>query len=321
MSSLADRIGADAQVHRTSRAMVYQVSGSVQDLDFLGWILRTGLAAPDESQFDSARRTAQIDLDQRRETPEGALAIRLLGQLSPGAAPLQGTRSTLERLDPGRVTALWARSHLRSEVRIVVAGRVDPILVLSTLSDLGLPMDGPTAQLPPSEAVEQSTGAPEVIRHWIALGHRLDSHGTHAEHLITARLLGEVLRESPGNYEAAVELWEVGRNRALVLSGAAFPGNRQPLFDRLNALPQQAIDEVTESRVDRISSQIRTELRNSAREPRGLAELVGQAWDMEGSPEAVGALLASLREVDPEGIQQLLDALQQAGPLTEEIRP
>lgn len=321
MHTLASRIGARAEVHRTGQALVYQVSGAVEDLDFLGWILRAGLAAPETTRFEAARREARVDLEERQETPEGALALRLLVALAPGAAPLQGSESALDRLDSARVAALWSRSHLRRELRIVAAGRLDPVLLLPVLADLGLPEVGPTVQQPPSEGTGTSRGTPEVIRDWIGIGWDLSADDAHAAQLVSARLLSQTLRDVPGAYEASVEVWEIGRRRAVVVSGAAYPGNLQSLRQRLDGLPEEARSRVDDVRVEAAASALRTELRAAARTPWDLTELVGQGWDTRGSVDAVDHLLRDLERVDVEAVLSFFDHLQSVSPVREELTP
>lgn len=321
MDQLAARIGVQAEAHRTPRALVYQVSGAVDDLDFMGWILREALAPPDAGRFDAGRRQAQAELDRRRETPEGALAIQLLAALSPGAVPLQGSPGSLDRMGPDRLTALWARSHMRSRIRIVAAGRVDPILLLSTLSDLGLPEEGPSPQIPPPQDTGSPRLTPEVNRHWIARGYSLNGRHGPATQILAARHLGRVLRSAPGDYEASVELWEVGRQRALVLSGAAYNRGLTALRSRLEQLPGEGLAAVTEDRVDALAAEVRTELRRAAGTPRGLADLVGQGWDGTDRIEAGSELLSSLQARQTQGVRALLEELAASSPVVQELRP
>ncbi|TVR65586.1 MAG: hypothetical protein EA422_03970 [Gemmatimonadales bacterium] len=321
MNQLAGRVGVRAEAHRTPRALVYQVSGAVDDLDFMGWILREALAPPDAGRFDAGLRQARVDLDRRRETPEGALAIQLLAALSPGAVPLQGSPGSLDRMGPDRLTALWARTHMRSRIRIVAAGRVDPILLLSTLSDLGLPEEGPSPQLPPVQDMGSPRLTPEVNRHWIARGYALNGRHSPAPQILAARHLGQVLRNAPGDYEASVELWEIGRQRALVLSGAAYNRGLTALRSRLERLPGEGLAGLTEDGIDALAAEVRTELRRAARTPWGLADLVGQGWDDTERIEAGSELLVSLRARQTEGVRNLLEELAAASPVVQELRP
>ncbi len=321
MNVLASRIGVRAEAQRTHRGLVYQVTGSVEDLDFMGWILREAVAAPEAGRFDGARRQAQVELDRRRETPEGALAIRLLDALSPGAVPLQGTPGSLDRMSPDRLSALWARSHIRPRIRIVVAGRMDPVLLLSTLADLGLPEEGPVPQFPPTPETGSPRLTPEVNRHWLGRGYALNGNHSPPQQILAARLLGRVLRENPGDYEASVELWEVGSRRSIVLSGAANPRSVSALRTRLERLPGEALAALTEEMVEGLAAEVRTELRQAASTPWGLAELVGQGWDGTERIEAGAELLQALRGSQTAGVRSLLEELSASSPVVQELRP
>lgn len=319
MESLASRIGARVEVHRTAGALVYQVSGSVQDADFLGWILKEGMGPPQSSRFDAAVREARVELQRQLETPEGTLARRLVQGLSPGTSPLQGTEGILDRMDPSRLSAIWARSHVRQDARVVVVGRLDVPLILAAISDLGLPQEGPTPQFPPLQMTGESLGAPEIIRHWTARAFSLPDGG--AVGLIASRHLSLLLQESPGDYEASVELWEVGRNRALVLSGAAYPRSRQSLQNRLQGLLQEGLERLDETRVQWLAAELETEVRLAARYPWRLAELAGQAWDTGRGPGGVADLVQELRGATAGEIQAFLQELQATEPVVEELRP
>jgi len=319
MESLAGRIGARVEVHRTTRSMIYQVSGSVQDLDYLSWILREGMGPPEASRFDAAARQALVDLQRQLETPEGTLARRLVQSLSPGIPPLQGSEGVLERLDASRLSAIWARSHVRPEVRVVVVGRVDPTLLLATLADLSLPEEGPRPQLPPIASTGESRGSPEVIRHWMARAFLLDDVG--AASLISSRHLSLLLRESPGDFEASVELWEVGAGRALIFSGAAYSRSRQALQTRLAGLLNEGLQSLDATRVRRIAAELEREIRLASRHPWGLAELAGQAWDSGGSPDGVAELIEEIERTTTEEVRAFLQGLAERTPVVEELRP
>jgi len=320
METLARRVGAEVEVQRTPRTMVYRVSGAVEDLDFLGWILREGLSPPDPNRFESALREARTDLERRLETPEGALALRLLNALSPGAAPLQGSQGSLDRMDHGRLSAVWARSHVRSEARVVAAGRIETPVLLSVLTDLGLPDEGPSPQLAGGGSTGQSLGSPEVIRYWVADGYPLGgaSLGTG---LVAARLLAGMVRDAPGDYEASVEIWEIGTRRALVLSGAAYPRSRTALSNRLSGLVGEALEQVSPGQVAEAVASLEAEVRTSVQRPTGLAEFVGAAWDRNGDPSAADAFLRELRSVDRDQVEALLRELAGQSPQRQELEP
>jgi predicted Zn-dependent peptidase len=320
MEPLAARIGARAEVHRTPSALAYQVSGSVQDLDFLAWILREGMAAPEERRLEAARRQVRSELERRIETPEGTLALRLRASLAPGAPPLQGSLGTLDRVQTGHLAYAWARTHARRELRIVAAGRVDPTLLLAALADLGLPDTGPGPARPPPESTGEPPGDPEVIRHWTARAYRIDEH-VGGQALVAARHLAELVRESPGDYEASVELWELGSGGALVVSGAAYDRSRHEMHTRVIGLLEEGTRNLDETRIRTLSSELRAELRLAGRSPWGLADLVGQAWDSGNGPDGAGRLLEELRRVEATDVRRLLEVLSGQSPVAEELRP
>lgn len=320
MESLAARVGARVEVHRTPLALVYQVTGAAQDLDFLTWILREGMAPPDPVRFETARREAFEELERRRETPEGTLALRMRDSLAPGVAPLQGSRGSLDRLNPSRLSALWARSHHRPHVRIVVAGRIAPTVLLTSLSELGLPEEAPHPTFPPVQLTGEPVPSPEVIRHWVARGYRLDG-SSGAAVWVTARHMSRVLQESPGDYEAAVELWELQTGRALVISGAAYDWSRQAMRNRVAELVGEGLQRLDEERARQTARELIAELRRAARHPWGLADLVGQAWDAGEGPDGAARLIEELQSVGAAEVRALLERLADATPVQEEIRP
>lgn len=320
MAGLADRVGATVEVHRTPSALVYQISGASQDLDFLAWVLREGMSAPEASRFDGARRELVTDLERRLETPEGALGLRLQRALAPGSIPLPGTLGSLERLDPSRLSAAWARSHHRPDIRVVVAGRINPTLVMAALADLGLPDSAPEPQVPPGEPLAEAQPSPEVIRHWVGRAYRLDD-GSGAAALVASRHLARVLQESPGDYEAGVELWELETGQALVVSGAAYPRSQQAMRTRVAGLLSEGLERLDQGRVRELAEELRAELRYTARTPWGAADLVGQGWDAGFGPDGVDVLMAALTSLDQGQVRSLLEGLSGTSPVQEEILP
>jgi predicted Zn-dependent peptidase len=319
MSALAARIGAHVEVHRTQHALVYELSGSLADLDFLGWILREGLKAPSESTFEDARRILRADLERQIETPQGVLRSRILEALSPGSGSVLGGLAALDRLNPYSLRSFWDRTHRTESVRIVVAGRLPGALVRSSLGELGLatgPFPPPTSQasLGPSRAV------PEVVRNWLVHA-RLLPPRSEAASLVGARWIGEVLRAADGDFESAVEIWDLPSGRALVLTGAAYPRSRQVMERGIDAVLGQAADRLTREVTRRLADEVRTEILLAARTPWGLADLVGQAWDTGQGPDGVQIFLDSLLTLDSPEIQTLLRTLASTSPIRLELRP
>ncbi len=320
MESVASRVGARVRATRTPDALVYEVAGPASDMDFLAWILREGMREPDASRFNQLRRDALAQVARRLETPEGALALRLRQALEPATPPLHGTVPALERMGPQQVVDLWRRSHGRDRVRIVVVGNVQPEIVLASLTDLGIPSSAPGSTASPGTPSGQPLPTPELIRHWRAEA-RLLPAGRDARALVATRLMAEMVRENPGDYEVGIELWEVDRNWVVVLSGAAYPRSRQAMDSRIEGLVREAAGRVSDDGVRRHAADLRAELLSSARTPWGLADVVGHAMDAGEPPDRVEDLLDELARLRGPDLTRFLESLDEGSVIREAMNP
>lgn len=321
MRTLAQRIGARAEVHRTPQALVYQVSGTISDLDFLGWILGEGLLPPSVQDFDDTRRQIETELEQRMETPRGVLAARVRRSLTPSRLSVFGNPGSLDRIDRVRLHALWERSHHLANARLVVAGRVPTELILALVADLGLADAPPTTASPPTEETGTPRPDPEILRHWVVQAYRVAA-GEEAAALVAGRWLAAITRGFNTNFELGVEIWDIGeRARALIVSGAAYPEGLGVMRSRLDDLFTDAAARLTEDDVHRLAGQLETEIVMAARTPWGLAEVVGQAWDAGSGPDGVETLLADLDALTRTQVVGFLEVLDAASPIREELSP
>ncbi len=320
MKGLAGRIGAMAAAERTPGAIVYQVSGPVTELDFLGWILREGVGRPRIDAPAEALERLRIELERRLETPRGVLAARLRAALAPATASIFGTVGSLERMDRARLTGVWERTHLRDAARVVVAGGVPSELALLLVNDLGL-RDAPGgATLASGEETGSPLPDPEVIRHWIAEAYPL-LDGDEAGALVAARFLAEAYESGNDDFEVGLEIWDTGGGRALVVTGAAYGRSREPMEARLEGMFAEAAGRITERDVERLSDALRAEILMAGRTPWGLADIVGQAWDAGGGPGGIDELTTALASVGSVEVIGLLGALGRADPVREELHP
>jgi predicted Zn-dependent peptidase len=298
---------------------VYQVSGTLADLDFLGWILRTGVQAPDATRMEETRREIQVENDRRMETPQGVLAARLRADLAPELPSVFGTTGTVGRIDVVQLRAIWERSHRLDLARLVVAGRITPELALALASELGLP-ETAASDYPPSPDPGSPRPEPEVNRQWIAEGYRLQVT-EEVPALVAGQWLAEDVRAAGHDFEVGVEIWDLGGARALVLTSAAFPRSAGAQRTWLDGAFEDAAARITDSDVSRVAGAIRTQIAMAARTPWGLAELVGQAWDAGNGPEGVESLLASLEALTAAEVSQLFLTLGGSSPVRVEISP
>jgi predicted Zn-dependent peptidase len=320
MDVLASRVGAQVRVTRHGTSLVYEVTGATADLDFLAWILREGLQAPDAGRFEEVRRAALADVARRLETPQGVLALQVREALAPGSPPPQGTLVALERMDAARLSSVWARSHRLDAAHLVVVANLPVEAIMASLTDLGLPEAGPDPVLPPSPPSGEARGRPEVIRLWLAEAWPI-AEGRDPRAMVAVRLLTETIQARPGDYELGVELWEVGRRWALVLSGAAYPRDQQAMRARLQGLLQETLAGITDEGVRLHSAEVRREFLDAARTPWGLAELVGQAIDVGESTDEVERFVEALARMEAADLRRFLEALAAETPVRQEVRP
>jgi len=320
MQTLAARIGARAEVHRTPQAIVYEVSGASADLDFLAWILREGVGPPTAVAFEGARRSLRVEQDRRLETPQGVLFQRVRSNLLPSSAPLPGSQGSLDRMDPQRLEAIWARSHRREQMRVVVAARLPTELILTALTAVGLPADAPLPATFPGPDTGSSRPDPQVIRAWAVDAYPL-APGTEAVTLVAARWMGELLESEEGDFESGVEIWDLGGVRVLVLAGAAYPRNRQAMERRIRAVPVDAAARITDSDTRRLADALRTEILLVGRTPWGLTDLVGQAWDSGRGPGGAEVILDELAALPHAEVLAFLQTLAGASPVRETLNP
>jgi len=320
MDPLASRVGAQVRVTRHGSSLVYEVSGSAVDLDFLSWILREGIRDPDFSRFEEVRRRILEDVARRMETPQGVIALQLREALAPGSPPPQGTLPALERMDVGRLQAVWSRTHQRGQARIVVVGNLPIEVILAALTDLGLQEGDPGAYSGPSIGGGQPRLRPEIIRTWTAEAWSWDG-GRDPRALVAVRLLSESIRSRSVEYELGVEIWEVGRRWVLVLSGAAYPRSQQAMRTRLQGLLRESLQGVSDEAVRRHAAEVRREFLDAARTPWGLAELVGQALDLGESPMQMEDFVEQLSRMEGADLRRFVEGLLASTPLRQEVRP
>lgn len=320
MEAVASRVGARARAIRSSDALIYEVAGPAADLDFLGRVLREGLKEPDASRFSQLRRDALSDVEQGLETPEGALALRLRQALDPSLPPVDGTVTALERMDAARVSSVWARTHGRDALRVVVVGNLAPEVVLASLTDLGLPASPGGSASSSAGPAGQPVPAPELIRHWLADARTVEG-GRDPRALVASRLIAETIRAEPGDYELGVELWELDRRWVLVTSGAAYPRSRQAMRSRIDGLLRETLERVSDESVRRHAAGLRAELLDSARTPWGLASVVGHALDAGEPPDQVQTLLDELQQLGGGDLVRFLEAMEAGPSVREEMNP
>ncbi len=315
MESLARPVGARVAAARTPWGLAYSVEGAAADFEYLAYLLREAVAEPVPSRgvLAGARLTLEEEAARPLETPRGRLTTDLRTQVAPGLTRPEGTRATVTGLDQARLRDVWRRSHQASSMTLVVSAPVVPEVILAGSRTMGAaeagaapPLDAPT---PPSV---RRTNI-QSIRSWYGeafSGEPVgDVHGP-----VIALLVAESLRESQGEYETSVELWELPHRWVLTILGAAYPGQARSMRAAVTSAVSGALEGLEPRAVDAAVARTRRTLFLGARTPAGLVEAVGRAMEASRDAREAARQAEALDRVDATSVRQVLEALLQRGP-------
>jgi predicted Zn-dependent peptidase len=320
MESLARPVGARVAAARTPWGLAYSVEGAAADFEYLAYLLREAVAEPSPSRgvLADARLSSAEEAARLLETPRGRLTTDLRSQVAPGLTHPEGTPATVRGLDQARIRDVWRRSHQASAMTLVVSAPVVPEVILAVSRTMGAaeadgapPFDAPT--LPSvSRADVQS------LRSWYGeafSGERVgDVHGP-----VIALLVAERLRETRGDYETSVELWELPDHWVLTILGAAYPGGARPMRAAVESAVAGALEGIEPRTVDIAVARVRRTLLLGARTPAGLVEAVGRAMEATGDASGAARQAEALEQVDAASVRQVMGALLQRGSARAEV--
>jgi hypothetical protein len=318
--ALAAPMGALVEGTRTPWGIAYTVIGSSDDFDYLAYVLREALGEPraDRIEFERARSRVREEAEQLRETGAGRLESELRALAVPGSLPLVGTPESLAALTPTAVRDLWSRTHRRDRMSVVVVGAEPLELVLASLKDVGA--QGRTPPEPTGTVWTPRSSKVEVLRSWYGeawvTGDVRDPKGA-----VLASMIASRLREARGDLQTNVELWDVGRARVLVVTGAAYPAAAAAMKRRVSTVLSDTGSGLGGDEVSPAVAALRFDLLATARTPWGLAGLVGRYHDATGVADAAYQHVVELDEIDVPAMRTYLEELQRRTPARAEIRP
>jgi len=322
MEALARPVGARTRVVRTPRGLAYEAEGATADLEYLAYLLREGASRPDVSEipFTRARTRAEERVARSREVPSERLARSLRSALDPGAQPLDGTRASLEALQPARILEVWQRSHRAPGMTLVVSAGVLPEVVLAATRGMGSadPTDPGQVYAPASDDTDGL--ATQTLRRWYGLGWA-GGGGHPPVGPVTALLLAEVLPGVTGDFESSVRLVELSDRWGILLLGAAYPRRAQALRGSLNGALDALEGSLNATSVQQAVDRVRLDLLTGARTPRGLVEEVGWRMERSADPRAAATYLERLEGVDLDSVRAFLAELRAGGGTTGEVGP
>ncbi|MHB1194588.1 MAG: peptidase M16 family protein [Longimicrobiales bacterium] len=322
MRSLARPVGAQVSAARTPWGLAYTAVGATADFEYLAYLLREAVAAPDVTGpgFPEARLRRQGESAEAVETPSGRVAADLRSQISPGLPPLEGTPASVQALDAARVRAVWLRSHQPTTMTLVVSAPVVPEVVLAAIRGMGAPEE--SAAPPPGAPAPSGprAAAPQSLRSWYGeawpVGDPGDPLGA-----VVASLVAQQLRTRSSGIEASVELWDLPDRSVLAVVGSSWAGNAQAMRRAVSGSLRAARDALEGGAVERAAAQARRDRMMAARTPAGLVAVVGRAMEANGDPLSAERDLGALLAVDAASVRDLLDRLLRQGPRTAQVRP
>jgi predicted Zn-dependent peptidase len=316
------RVGGQVQIQRNADAMVYTVVGPAAELEFLAATLRSVLAPPAAGPGQMVGALLQLEEGRLAEweIAENHVRATLRSRLFPEALPPAGTVGSAARLDAALLRPLWGELYRPEQVMVVAVGDVGLEQVRRVFADLPAPPRDrlrttfadtvPLARLAPAEAT----------RAWLGIGYSaagLDA----AAVTVTARLLGDALRERLPTTDLRAEHWWTHQGQALALVAATpepqLAAARRALGAGVSALQES----LTERLVRDAATAVRREMLHFARTPERMAEVVGSFADREGDPDASQRFFAELQRVRVQDVERVLQQLSRRTPVRMEIPP
>jgi hypothetical protein len=326
MQSLARPVGARVEAARTPWGLAYGVEGSAADFDYLAYVLRQAVAAPDlgTPSFDGAIQHVRRRLDRDRETPAGRISVELRRAVAPGDPPLEGTAESLAGFDTTRVREVWARTHRSSRMTLVVSASVAPEAILAAAHDIGA---SPAATEPPPalaaappSSASISPPRPQTLRTWYALafegGSRADARAP-----IAALLVSDELHRSVEGFDARVELWDLRDRWILAVTGAAYNQDLTSMRHAVSDAVRNTAATLDSATVSTAVGRTYRDLLVQARTPLGLVSVVGHWLEGTNDPRAAWTFLDELRSVSAEAMARYFHGLLATTPAHAEVRP
>jgi len=317
---LALRVGARIEGVRSFHGISYTVSGPSAAFDHLAWLLRELVREPEQAGVGRALERLRSTEEGGRETPAGVLDTRLREGIAPGVPPLSGTAASLAGMSFPLVRDLWSRTHTRGGMTVVAAAPVPVEVLLAGILDAGMPDGGGGPPIPATSAGTPSRARSQVLRSWYGEAYRIDTPDD-PRSAVAARLMAQRLRSLPGRVEAGVQLWELGGSAALVVTGAAYPGDAAAMRRTIQGIREEVASRSDPLDVRRIIEEIRGETLLGARGNRGLVSVVGYHLDATGDPAGAQTFLDVLAGLDETSVGSYLRELLTKTPVVADVRP
>jgi predicted Zn-dependent peptidase len=316
------RVGGHVQMQRNVDAIVYTVTGPAAELEYLGGVLKSALVAPAVSPGEMVAVTRELREERLAEweTAERHVRAQLRSRLFPADLPAAGTDAAAERIDIPLLRSLWGELYQPERISVVAVGDVDLDDVRQVFADLPGP-PGDRLRRTFTDTVPATGLAPaEATRGWLGLGYSaagIDPVGL----TVTARLLGDALREQLPTARVQAEHWWTHQGQALAVSIAVPEAQLAAARRDLGAALATVQRNLSETAVRDAATAVRREMLFYSRTPERMAELVGSFADRDGDPNASQRFFSDLGRVGVRDIERVLDQLAARTPVRVDIPP
>lgn len=319
----AERVGGQAEVLRTSDALVYTVAGPAAELTYLARILRSALVLP--TVGTGAMLAASNELAEERaaewETAPAHVRMRLRAGLFPDELSPAGNAASARRLNAASLVDAWAAMYRPERVAVVAVGDVEPRAVREVFGVLPTRAEAISAGGEGRDTVAAAPPGPaEATRAWLGLGYPAAEIDPAAV-TVAVRLLQDRLRTRLPAAQLQVEHWWTHRGQAVAIV-AGVPGPEMDAAGRvLDAALAGVGEALTDAEVRRAADAVRRDLLFYARTPARMAALVGQFVDRSGDPQGAQRFHDALAAVDADRLRAVLDALAASPPVRVALPP
>lgn len=314
LAGLAERRMADAIGTTSARVSVshspwgigYGADGAEIDLDFLGFLMRTGAGPPAPGSANLAELIAlqSEEMSGQEESPAEHLVALLVSEArSQGGAASGRTRgagSGYRRSSWGALRELWAETHTHARMTLFVHSAAEPAVVLAAIGPLGNPEDPPVLARPPVPS-SRPPDAPPVIRRWHGAAWS-DNSPLDPRAQVLARLIASRLRAGSFEAEVAARMVVLEDRTVVFVTGAAYNRGSSQVRSQIRGAVSSIAETLTEAEVRRTARAVALDYWSKLTSPGGWMEAMSEAYAATGNLEALDERLRSLDELGLPGM-------------------
>ncbi len=318
----AARVGGVVQIQRTADAIVYTATGPAEELPFLADLLISALAPP-VAPLDAVLR-AERELREERlsewETAPAHVRSILRAQVFPADLSAAGNDRSATRFSMSTMAPIWTEMYHPERVSVVAVGDVYLTDVEAAFAGIPDAYEERRLGIERDSVVLMSLAPAQATRGWLGNTY-LSSDLEPAAVTVTARLLGDLLREAMPSAQVEAEHWWTHHGQAITLV-VAVPGNEMATArDLLGTAVRSLLERVDDRAVAAAAVAARREMLFYSRTPDRMAELIGQFIDRNGDPNATELFYADLNSLDDDDIREVLRVIRDRAPARAEIPP